>query len=42
MPKPGFTDLIIYIFDQNGLMDYVCQKLNEKQVEYIDLQTWAT
>ncbi|MEO8083284.1 MAG: proprotein convertase P-domain-containing protein [Ardenticatenales bacterium] len=41
VPKPGFTDLIIYIFDQNGLMDYVCQKLNEKQVEYIDLQTWG-
>ncbi len=41
VPKPGFTDFAIYIFDQNGLLDYVCQKLNEKQTEYIDLQTWG-
>jgi hypothetical protein len=41
VPKPGFTDFAIFIFDQNGLLDYVCQKLNEKQVEYIDLQTWG-
>ena len=41
VPKPGFTDFVIYIYDQNGLLDYVCQKLNEKQVEYIDLQTWG-
>ncbi|MBK6767960.1 MAG: hypothetical protein IPG72_02800 [Ardenticatenales bacterium] len=41
VPKPGFTDLVIYFYDQNGLLDYICQKLNEKQVEYIDLQTWG-
>ena len=41
VPKPGFTDFAIYIYDQNGFLDYVCQKLNEKQVEYIDLQTWG-
>ena len=41
VPKPGFTDFAIFIFDQNGLLDYVCQKLNEKQVEYIDLQRWG-
>ena len=41
MPKPGFTDFAIYIYDQNGLIDYVCQKLNEKQVEYITLDTWG-
>ena len=41
VPKPGFTDLVIYLYDQNGLLDYVCQKLTEKQVEYIDLQTWG-
>jgi hypothetical protein len=41
IPKPGFTDFVIYIYDQNGLLDYVCQKLNEKQVEYIDLNTWG-
>jgi hypothetical protein len=41
VPKPGFTDFAIYIYDQNGLLDFVCQKLNEKQVEYINLQTWG-
>jgi len=41
VPKPGFTDFAIYLYDQNGLLDYVCEKLNEKQVEYIDLQTWG-
>jgi hypothetical protein len=37
VPKPGSRTSPIYIYDQNGLIDYVCQKLNEKQVEYIDL-----
>jgi hypothetical protein len=37
VPKPGFTDFIIYIYDQNGLVDSLCQKLDAKQVEYIDL-----
>jgi hypothetical protein len=41
VPKPGFTDFAIYIYDQNGLLDFICQKLNEKQVEYINLQTWG-
>jgi hypothetical protein len=41
VPKPGFTDFGIYIYDQNGLLDLVCEKLNEKQVEYIDLDTWG-
>ena len=41
VPKPGFTDFAIYLYDQNGLLDYVCEKLNEKQVEYIDLSTWG-
>jgi len=41
VPKAGFTDLAIYFFDQNGLIDYVCQKLSDRQVEYIDLQTWG-
>ena len=39
--KPGFTDFAIFIYDQNGLLDYVCQKLTEKQVEYINLATWG-
>jgi hypothetical protein len=41
VPKPGFTDFAIFLYDQNGLLDYVCEKLNEKQVEYIDLSTWG-
>jgi subtilisin-like proprotein convertase family protein len=41
VPKPGFTDFGIYIYDQNGLLDLVCEKLNEKQVEYIDFDTWG-
>jgi hypothetical protein len=41
VPKPGFTDFAIFLYDQNGLIDYVCEKLNEKQVEYIDLSTWG-
>ncbi len=41
VPKPGFTDFAIYVYDQNGLLDVHCEKLNEKQVEYIDLNTWG-
>jgi hypothetical protein len=41
VPKPGFTDFAIYIYDQNGLLDFVCEKLNEKQVEYIDIDSWG-
>ncbi|MEO8084635.1 MAG: hypothetical protein ABI780_12505, partial [Ardenticatenales bacterium] len=41
VPKPGFTDFAIFIYDQNHLIDYVCEKLNEKQVEYINLATWG-
>ncbi|MFN8499639.1 MAG: isopeptide-forming domain-containing fimbrial protein [Anaerolineae bacterium] len=40
-PVLGFTDFVIYVYDQNGLLDYVCEKLNEKQVEYIDLSKWG-
>jgi len=39
--KPGFTAFAIYIYDQNGLLDFVCEKLHDRQVEYIDLQTWG-
>ena len=41
VPKPGFTDFAIFVYDQNGLLDFVCEKLNEKQVEYIDLSKWG-
>ncbi len=41
VPKPGFTDFAIYFFDQNGYLDNICEKLNQKQVEYIDLASWG-
>jgi hypothetical protein len=37
VPKPGFTDFVIYVYDQNGLVSSVCEKLNERQVEYLDV-----
>jgi hypothetical protein len=39
--RPGFTDIVIYVYDQNRLLDFVCQKLSEKQVDYIDLDIWG-
>jgi hypothetical protein len=39
--KPGFTDFAMYIYDQNGLLDFICSKLHDRQVLYIDLQTWG-
>ena len=41
VPKPGFTDFAVGIYDQNGFLDFVCEKLGDQQVEYIDLQTWG-
>jgi uncharacterized repeat protein (TIGR01451 family) len=40
--KPGFTDFAIFLYDQNGLLDQVCEKLHDRQVEYIDLATWGS
>jgi hypothetical protein len=41
VPRPGFTDLAISIYDQNGLVDVVCQRLKEKQMEYLNLDSWG-
>jgi len=41
VPKPGFTDFAMYLYDQNGLLDYLCQKLSQKEVEYINLDAWG-
>jgi hypothetical protein len=41
VPKPGLTNFAIYIYDQNGLIDYVCETLSSQQVEYINLDTWG-
>ncbi len=39
-PLPGFTDLALFVYDPNRLLDFQCEKLHEKQVEYIDLYAW--
>lgn len=39
--KPGFTNFALFIFDQNGLLDYVCESLSNGQVEYINLANWG-
>ena len=36
---PGFTDLAVYLYDQNGFLDVSCEKLNQRQVTVMDLQT---
>ncbi len=41
VPKPGFTNFALYIFDQNGLLDFLCESLSDRQVEYIDLARWG-
>lgn len=41
VPKPGFTDFAIFIYDQNGLLDRVCEKLREQNSEYINLDRWG-
>jgi hypothetical protein len=41
VPQPGFTDYVLLIYDQNGLVDSVCQKLGDYEVEYVDLANWA-
>jgi hypothetical protein len=41
VPKPGLTNFAIFIYDQNGLIDYLCETLNSHQVEYIDLANWG-
>jgi hypothetical protein len=41
VPKPGFTNFALYIYDQNGLLDFLCESLSDRQVEYINLATWG-
>ncbi len=41
VPYPGFTNFVIFIYDQNGLIDYVCEQLSQQSVEYIDFSTWG-
>jgi hypothetical protein len=41
VPLPGYTDFAILIYDQNGLIDYQCHKLNARQSEYVNFDTWG-
>ncbi len=37
----GFTDFSVFLYDANGPLDLVCQRLYSRQVEYIDLASWS-
>jgi len=39
-PSPGYTDFAILIYDETRLLDHVCERLNEGQVECVDLSAW--
>jgi hypothetical protein len=41
VPKPGLTNFALFIHDQNGLLDFVCETLSSGQVEYINLDQWG-
>jgi hypothetical protein len=38
---PGTTDVAVYLFDDNGLLDFLCLRLPQRQSAYIDLDTYA-
>lgn len=40
--RPGFTDFALFVFDQNGLLDYECEKLSSQQVSYLNLDQLGT
>lgn len=37
---PGFTDYVVMLYDQNGLLDFFCEKLYQRESSFIDLDTW--
>jgi hypothetical protein len=41
VPAPGFTDAALFFYDQNGLLDLLCETLNAGQVESISLDAWG-
>ncbi|MEO8084914.1 MAG: hypothetical protein ABI780_13910, partial [Ardenticatenales bacterium] len=41
VPKPGFTDFVVFFYDQNGLIEQICQKVGEKEVDVIDLRGYG-
>lgn len=40
VPVPGITNFAIYLYDQNGLLDVVCETLSALQAEYINVDNW--
>ena len=40
-PNPGFTNFAIFIYDDNGLLDFVCETLGSMNVEYINANAWG-
>jgi len=40
-PNPGFTDFAIYLYDANGLIDVICEKLGSLNVEYLNVNNWG-
>jgi hypothetical protein len=41
VPQAGLTNAAVFLYDQNGLLDILCETLNSQQVDYIDLTTWG-
>jgi hypothetical protein len=41
VPQAGLTNAAVFLYDQNGLVDILCETLNSQQLEYIDLTTWG-
>lgn len=39
--QSGFTDYVMMLYDQNGLLDFVCEKLYQRESSFIDLDTWG-
>jgi len=37
----GFTDVALYLHDQNGFLDMTCQHLTDRRTAVIDLQAWG-
>ena len=40
-PNPGFTDFAVYLYDANGLIDVICEKLSSLNVEYLNVNNWG-
>ena len=41
VPVPGFTDVALLLYDQNGLLDLLCETLGPGEAEFISLDAWG-